>query len=100
MNKLLNIGMSFAVAISLTACSVGNMETSKPEVKQMEEKTLYTRLGGNEAITAVVFHLWSIVAKDDRINQYFSGTDPKIFAGRLINFLAEASGGSEKYIGK
>lgn len=99
MRKLVNISLSLVVALSLTACSTSNMETTKAEVK-MEEKSLYTRLGGNEAITAVVYHLWSIASKDTRINQYFQSTDPKVFATSLINFLAQASGGPEKYTGK
>lgn len=100
MNKWVKIGFSLAVVLSVTACSSSRMESSKSEVKTMEEKSLYTRLGGNEAITAVVYHLWSVASKDDRINQYFSNTDPKIFAGRLINFLGQSSGGPEKYMGK
>ena len=69
------------------------------------EKTLYQRLGGKKAITAVVDEFVSRVAADTRINSYFAVTaaDPQrlaTFKMNLVNQICEASGGPCKYTGK
>ncbi len=75
----------------VSACSM--METQEP-------KPLYDRLGGKEAITAVVNHLWSVASQDDRINHYFAHTKPEVFAGQLVDFLCQGSGGPCTYKGQ
>ena len=65
-----------------------------------QDKTLYERLGGKPALEAVVGELWAITAKDARINQYFAHTKPEVFAGQLVDFLCQASGGPCVYHGK
>lgn len=62
-------------------------------------KTLYERLGGKPALTAVVNELWTVVAADARINGRFGKTDPKVFGGQLVEFLCQGSGGPCKYKG-
>ncbi len=67
--------------------------------------SLYDRLGGKAAITAVVDEFVNRVAADKRINSYFAATaaDPKrmaSFKGRLIDQICEAAGGPCKYTGK
>ena len=64
------------------------------------EKSLYDRLGGKPALEAVVGELWKITSADGRINKYFAKTKPEAFAGQLVDFLCEASGGPCKYKGK
>jgi len=69
------------------------------------EKTLYQRLGGKKAITAVVDEFVGRVAADSRINGYFKDTaaDPKRLAHfkmNLVDQICEASGGPCKYKGK
>jgi hemoglobin len=69
------------------------------------EKSLYDRLGGRPAITAVVDEFVSRVAADKRINAYFAATasDPArltSFKGKLVAQICPASGGSCKYMGK
>ena len=64
-----------------------------PAAAQTASKSLYDRLGGKDALTAVVGELWSVVGADARINRYFAKTRPEIFAGRLVDFLCQASGG-------
>jgi hemoglobin len=71
----------------------------------MQEKSLYDRLGGKKAITAVVDEFVTRVAADKRINGYFGKTasDPermKTFKNNLVNQICEASGGPCKYTGK
>ncbi len=71
----------------------------------MKEKSLYERLGGKAAITAVVDEFVARVAADARINKHFAMTasDPerlKMFKTHLVNQICEASGGPCKYTGK
>ena len=68
-------------------------------------KSLYDRLGGKKAITAVVDEFVGRVAADKRINGFFGNTasDParlKMFKMNLVNQICEASGGPCKYTGK
>ena len=72
---------------------------------QMKQQSLYERLGGKDAITAVVDAFVSHVAADKRINGFFAKTasDPerlKTFKTHLVTQICEASGGPCKYSGK
>jgi hemoglobin len=74
-------------------------------VAQAQEVSLYNRLGGKAAISAVVDEFVSRVAADTRINGFFAATaaDPKrlaSFKGKLVDQICEASGGPCKYKGK
>ena len=71
----------------------------------MKEKSLYDRLGGKKAITAVVDEFVARVADDNRINGFFAKTaaDParlKTFKNHLVDQICEARGGPCKYTGK
>jgi hemoglobin len=71
----------------------------------MKEKSLYDRLGGKKAITAVVDEFVSRVAADKRINEFFAQTASdekrlKMFKGKLVDQICEASGGPCTYTGK
>jgi hemoglobin len=73
--------------------------------KMDKEKSLYSRLGGKKAITAVVDEFVNNVAGDNRINKFFADTasDPKrlaSFKGKLVDQICQASGGPCKYTGK
>ena len=70
-----------------------------------KDKTLYDRLGGKKAITAVVDEFVGRVAADTRINGFFKETaaDPARlakFKGNLVDQICQASGGPCKYKGK
>jgi hemoglobin len=70
-----------------------------------QHHSLYDRLGGKDAITAVVDEFVGRVAADKRINGFFAQTasDPerlKTFKMRLVDQICEASGGPCKYTGK
>jgi len=71
----------------------------------MKEKSLYERLGGKKAIALVVDEFVSRVAADNRINAFFAQTAAdetrlRMFKGRLVDQICEASGGPCKYTGK
>jgi hemoglobin len=80
--------------VSLTGCA-----TPREPMVSME-KSLYERLGGKPAITAVVDDFVLRVVKDNRINRFFAHTEPGPFKARLIDQLCEASGGPCKYTGR
>ena len=67
-------------------------------VAQANEKTLYDRLGGKKAITAVVDEFVGRVAADTRINSYFAtaAADPQRLASfkmKLVDQICQASSG-------
>src|SRR2546422_8605085 len=79
--------------------------SSAPLLGQVKEKSLYDRLGGRKAITAVVDEFVGRVAGDKRINGFFAATASdaarlKKFKGNLVDQICEASGGPCKYKGK
>ena len=63
-------------------------------------KSLYERLGGKDAITAVVDTFVAKVGADTRINRYFASTDLTKLKLHLVNQICEASGGPCKYTGR
>jgi hemoglobin len=87
-------GGLLALTFGLTAASASPKEAS-----------LYKRLGGKPAITAVVDEFVGRVAADKRINGFFAATaaDPArlaSFKGKLVDQICQASGGPCKYTGK
>lgn len=66
---------------------------------RMAEKSLYERLGGKEAITAVVDDFVGRVAADKRINGFFAKANISRLKTQLVNQICEASGGPCKYTG-
>ena|SRR5438105_12896170 len=64
------------------------------------ERSLYDRLGGMDAITAVIDSFRDRVAKDDRINLKFARTDLGRLKKMLIDQVCEATGGPCHYGGR
>lgn len=86
------LGLSFAAAVLVAACT--------PSLESAEASdTLYSRLGGQPAIEAVVAQTISNVAADQRINGYFAGVDIPALNDRLVNQMCEATGGPCVYTG-
>ena len=63
------------------------------------KKSLYERLGGKMAITAVVDDFVGRVAADKRINGFFAKANIPRLKMRLVNQICQASGGPCKYRG-
>ena len=63
-------------------------------------KSLYDRLGGKDAITAVVDKFVGIVVADDRINGFFKNADAGNLKKQLVDQICSATGGPCKYEGK
>ena len=84
-----------AVALLTAACGGirdGQMATVKT--------SLYDRLGGKSAITAVVDDFVGNVAADSRINRRFQGANIPRLKAMLVDQICEATGGPCKYTGK
>ena len=62
--------------------------------------TLYDRLGGLPAITAVVDDFMQNVAADERINARFAAADLTGLRQKLIDLVCQAAGGSCVYKGR
>ena len=72
-----------------------------PNLNRAEaEKSLYDRLGGKEAITAVVDEFVNRTVADSRVNGRFASTDAKKFKALNVEFVCQATGGPCKYEGK
>ena len=90
--RLLAIGV-LSLGILVGCATTGEQMATK-------EKSLYDRLGGKPAITAVVDDFAARVAADRRINRFFANTDIPAFKAKLVDQICEASGGPCKYTGK
>ncbi len=94
MRKLLFV--SLLVVSGVTGCATGGGEKKSSAAK----KPLYDRLGGKDAITAVVADFVGRVAADARINARFANTDIAHLNQMLVEQICQASGGPQKYTGK
>lgn len=88
-------------AISLAAaCGGGSKKEATTTGEESAEKSLYDRLGGKEAISAVVDAFVANVAADDRINKFFEKTDIPHLKQMLVDQICGATGGPCEYTGK
>ena len=93
MLRKLTFPVALAAALLLAACQDMSM-------KPMAEKSLYDRLGGKGAITAVVDDFVGNVAGDKRINAYFAKADIPRLKRNLVDQICQATGGPCVYTGK
>lgn len=92
MNRFRMAGFLAAFSIlSISACASAN---------KAAEPSLYQRLGGLPAITAVVDDFIGNVAADARINKQFANTNIPRLKKLLVEQICEASGGPCKYSGQ
>lgn len=62
-------------------------------------KSLYERLGGQPAVSAVIDDFAGRVLADTRINKKFAKSDPARLVANLKDFVCSAAGGPCKYTG-
>src|SRR5215831_15054163 len=65
-----------------------------------QAQSLYDRLGGKDAIKAVVDEFVGIVAADPRINKKFAKTDINRLKFELVEQICQVTGGPCKYTGR
>jgi len=66
----------------------------------MDQQSLYDRLGGGAAITAVVDDFVARCAGDTRINSKFARTDVPRLKAMLVEQVSAATGGPVQYTGR
>lgn len=65
-----------------------------------QQKSLYERLGGKDAIVAVVDDFVGNVAADNRINRFFARTDIPRLKKNLVDQICQGTGGPCTYTGR
>jgi hemoglobin len=96
MHKMKRIALAVLIlaAMGITAAAQNSM--SAPP----QEKSLYERLGGIDAIKAVVGEFATRVLADDRVNKKFAKSDAPRLVLHLQEQVCAATGGPCKYTGK
>jgi hemoglobin len=90
-----------AFSLALVACGDDSSTADTTASTAAGTKSLYDRLGGNAAITAVIGDFVDKqVVPDARINTFFANTDLTNLKKLLVEFTANAAGGPEKYTGR
>ena len=106
--KLMTLALCLMVAGAASAEDKmhGKMDHSKMAGKMAAaEKSLYERLGGEKAITAVVEDFVGRAAANPKVNFFRDGkfaktTDVPKLKKHLVQFISMATGGPSKYEGK
>jgi hemoglobin len=70
-------------------------ETPEPR----EASSIYERVGGYEALQAVVEAFYTRVLADEALSPFFVGTNMTRMKGRQVEFFSAALGGPDPYIG-
>ena len=86
--------------IGFVACGGASKDTGSTMAGNGSAKSLYDRLGGKDAITAVVSQFLTNVLADDVINARFKNADPAGLKQKLIDQICQATGGPCTYTGK
>lgn len=93
MRALKRVLIPLAALALLYGCA-SNMDMQKPAT------SLYERLGGKPAITAVVDDFVANVAADKRINGFFAQTDIQRLKRLLVEQICAGTGGPCTYTGR
>ncbi|WP_295636571.1 group 1 truncated hemoglobin [Novosphingobium sp.] len=93
LTSMLALGM---VVVPATAMA----KPMKHAAHAMKEKTLYERLGGAPAVSAVIDDFAGRVLADTRINAKFAKSDPTRLVANLKTFVTQATGGPKVYKGQ
>ncbi len=94
----MRILLTFVTFVALAACG-GKSQPAEPKPLP-EARTLYERLGGTEAITAVVKDFVATTGADPRISMFFTNADIPKLEQQMVDQICEATGGPCKYTGK
>ena len=97
--KDLRSGMP-TLLLTLLSLAVAGCSTVETQAGQPTQKSLYDRLGGKPAITAVIEQFVANVANDKRINDRFATTDIPRLKKNLVDQVCTASGGPCLYTGR
>lgn len=96
--RTLLVASAFAIALGATPVQADHHMT-KSAATATAAKSLYERLGGQPAISAVVDDFAGRVLADARINKKFARSDATRLVTNLKAFFCSATGGPCKYTG-
>ena len=110
MPTALRLAIVLTLVLPLTACD-NNKDKSEPAAKAGSSKSLYERLGGEPAITAVVADFVARGAANPKVNFTRKGIpgvkewpatpqNVDLLKRRLVEFIGMNTGGPQKYQGK
>ncbi|MGK5091078.1 group 1 truncated hemoglobin [Deltaproteobacteria bacterium TL4] len=89
----------FLNLIIIGMCLGGLGCSSTPQEQPKLKESLYLRLGGETAITAIVQDFTERIANNEQLNPHFKETDFRILKQRLIEQFCELTGGPCQYQG-
>ena len=106
--RTLQVAALAASALMLAACeskppaadTTAAADTPAATATAAADSSLYTRLGGKDAITAVIDDFVANVAADKRINARFANANIPHLKQMLVDQVFQASGGPCTYTGK
>ena len=111
-NRVLGIALGLSVALAACEQQAGEpdgADTLAPAADTVAATTLYERLGGEEAIAAVVDTLVALASADAELNFTRQGTaneweatpeNVALFKERMVQFVGQATGGPQVYEGR
>ena len=85
--------------LALAACG-GKSTPETTTTAAPDTRSLYERLGGKDAITAVVKDFVATTGADPRISMFFTNADIPKLEQLMVDQICEATGGPCKYTGK
>ena len=75
-------------------------DTADARARRQKEKPLYERLGGRDAIHAVVTDIIELHFTEPLTKPLTKGVDKEKLVRLVVEFLCQAAGGPEKYTGR
>jgi len=95
---------ALSAAVLLSSCATtpaaaDTASTASTSSGATAGKSLYERLGGMDAIKAVVSDFIDAQAADPKLAHFYAKTDTKYLKGQISEMLCAASGGPCKYTG-
>jgi len=96
MHKIKRVALAVFLLGAIAATAAAQNSMAAP----VQEKSLYDRLGGIDAIKAVVNEFAGRVLADARVNKKFAKTDAPRLTLHLVEQICAATGGPCEYTGK
>ena len=67
--------------------------------RRMQNQSLYTKLGGRDAVEAVVSDFYDRVLDDESVSHHFDGMDMEALYAHQVQFISAVAGGPVDYEG-
>lgn len=91
---------ALALALAVAACGSSKPAQAEKPAPAADTRSLYDRLGGTPAITAVVQELVATTGNDPRISVFFTNADIPRLEQMMVDHICSITGGGCEYKGK